>query len=90
VPAAGGDETELLGPNSMLEFTVAKNGVYLVDSQTAPSLKFLDIQTRLLRKIGSIPGPFISGLAISPDERWLLYTKSESAGSQLMLVENFR
>jgi Tol biopolymer transport system component len=90
VPAAGGDETELLGPNSMMDFTVTKKGVYLVDGQPAPNLKFLDIRTRLLRKIGSLPGPFVSGLAISPDERWLLYSKGEAAGSQLMLVDNFR
>jgi hypothetical protein len=29
-------------------------------------------------------------LAVSPDGRWILYEQFEQAGSELMLVENFR
>jgi hypothetical protein len=31
-----------------------------------------------------------SGVAVSPDGRWILYTPFDQAGSELMLVENFR
>jgi hypothetical protein len=31
-----------------------------------------------------------NGLAISRDERWLLYVQSLKPGSALMLVDNFR
>jgi hypothetical protein len=30
------------------------------------------------------------GVAVSPDGRWILYTQFDQAGSELMLVENFR
>ena len=30
------------------------------------------------------------GVAVSPDDRWILYTQFDQAGSELMLVENFR
>ena len=30
------------------------------------------------------------GVAVSPDDRWVLYTQFDQAGSELMLVENFR
>ncbi len=32
---------------------------------------------------------FIAGLAVSPDEQWLLYAQHKPASSDLMLVENF-
>jgi hypothetical protein len=42
--------------------------------------------TELFRDEGR--GPY--WLAVSPDERWLLYTKNPFWTSELMLVENFR
>ena len=33
---------------------------------------------------------FIYGVAVSPDGRWILYTPFDQAGSELMLLENFR
>jgi hypothetical protein len=31
-----------------------------------------------------------SAISVSPDERWILYTQIDQAGSNLVLVENFR
>jgi hypothetical protein len=36
------------------------------------------------------PVPFLAGLAVSPDERWVLYTQEDQRSSDIMLVENFR
>jgi hypothetical protein len=55
----------------------------------ANALKFLDYGTGSIKVLGILPGHVVHGLAISPDEHWLLYAKNESAGSQLMLLERF-
>jgi Tol biopolymer transport system component len=31
-----------------------------------------------------------SALSVSPDGRWILYTQVDQAGSDLILVDNFR
>jgi hypothetical protein len=36
------------------------------------------------------PVPFLPGMAVSPDERWVLYTQEDQRSSDIMLVENFR
>jgi hypothetical protein len=38
----------------------------------------------------TIPRPAIFGLALSPDERLILYGRRDEVGSDLMLVESFR
>ena len=85
----GGDEVELaqLGPES--QFTLGKNGAYL-NSRDSNTLKFLDYRTGSIKLLGTLPGTFGPGLAVSPDGRWLLFGRGESEGSQLMLVDKFR
>jgi Tol biopolymer transport system component len=89
VPVTGGEEVQLaeLGPEA--QFTLGKHGVYFLQSIYANTLKFLDYQTRSIKVVGTLPGPMIHGLAVSPDEHWLIYAKSDSGGSQLRLVEKF-
>jgi Tol biopolymer transport system component len=98
VPVDGGEETQLieLGPQSNStgvggsHFTLGKHGVYFFDSIETETLRFMNYETRSTKVLGTLPGPIVHGFTVSPDERWLLYAKSDSAGSQLRLVENFR
>lgn len=98
VPVEGGEETQLveLGPQSNStavggsHFTLGNHGVYFFDSVEANTLKFMDYGTRSIKVLGTLPGPIMHGFAVSPDEHWLLYTKVDSAASQLMLVDNFK
>jgi Tol biopolymer transport system component/DNA-binding winged helix-turn-helix (wHTH) protein len=89
VPATAGEEVQLaeLGPKA--QFTLGKHGIYFLDSMYANTLKFMDYRTGSIKVAGTLPGPMIHGITVSPDERWLLYAKSDSAGSQLRLVEKF-
>ena len=56
----------------------------------ANTLKFLDYGAGSIKVLGTLPDPVVHGLAVSPDEHWLLFVKGESGGSHLMLVERFR
>jgi hypothetical protein len=89
VPVTGGDEVQLVELRPEAQFTLGMHGVYFLQSISASTLKFLDYRTRSIKVIGKLPGPMIHGLAVSPDEHWLLYAKSDSAGGQLRLVEKF-
>jgi hypothetical protein len=52
-------------------------------------IEFLSYADQKRRIIASIEQEVYQGLAISPDERWLLYAPNEPGGSNVMLVENF-
>jgi hypothetical protein len=53
----------------------------------------LDLRTSRIRKIYTFDRPpdvWEGGLSVSPDSKWLLYSRIDEAASDLMLVENFR
>jgi hypothetical protein len=60
--------------------------------EEGPSIRLLDLATRQTTDVVSLgPGTSPSiGLNVSPDGRWILFTRQDRAGSDLMLVENFR
>lgn len=92
VPANGGEETEVLALKSSAEFRLGTHGAYFIGTAAPATLKYLDFATGAVKTLGTLPGPvhLATGLAVSPDEHWLLYGKGEVEGSQLMLVEKFR
>jgi Tol biopolymer transport system component len=53
-------------------------------------LCFYDFATRQSRTLFQIDGPIYLGLTVSPDGKSFLFTKSAAAGSDLMVIENFR
>jgi hypothetical protein len=59
--------------------------------RSAHTIEFFDFvsgrTTEVLRQIGRSNYQHV---AVSPDERWILYTESPEWQSELMLVENFR
>jgi hypothetical protein len=65
-----------------------KSGALLV----CDTSKFFSFENHLVKKIGTLEkdihshGP--TGMSISPDGRWLLYTTVPSVEADLMLVDN--
>jgi hypothetical protein len=82
----------VLAAKGEMQFRLGMHGAYFVDLGAPRTVKYLNFTTGVTKAIGVLPEAVHSqtGLAISPDERRLLYGKSQLEGSQLMLVEGFR
>jgi serine/threonine protein kinase/Tol biopolymer transport system component len=94
VPVDGGEETQVLeGPLSFsFNFVVVEDGIYFVSASGWPApgvLHFFNFATGALKPVVTIR-LWMLGLTISPDRRSILYSQIDQAGSDLMLVENFR
>jgi Tol biopolymer transport system component/predicted Ser/Thr protein kinase len=98
IPVQGGQATKVLeGLSNYLNLAIVDSGVYFVPSRNTAagsSLQFLSFATNKVRPVANFEKPLDlnsqGGLAASPDGRWILYTQVDQAGSELMLVENFR
>jgi Tol biopolymer transport system component/serine/threonine protein kinase len=98
VPAEGGQATKLVDSLSThLNLAIVDGGIYFVPTQdtgSGSSIRFLDFTTNQIKPVASFEKPLSAGeqggLAFSPDGRWILCTQVDQAGSELILVENFR
>ncbi len=92
-PVRGSGETVLSQSMHWLNFAPAKHGLYFVEGSARPAvLKLLDPRALSTQFVATVPAPLGLGgeIAISPDERWMLYERVDRVGSELMLIENFR
>jgi hypothetical protein len=83
--------------STYLNLALVDNGVYFVpvrERGRGSFLQFLSFATNRIKPVASFEKPLdvgsLGGLAVSADGKWILYTQVEQAGSELMLVENFR
>jgi hypothetical protein len=64
------------------------------ETPSSSAVNFFSFSTgRVERRVATLEraikqGP--PGLTVSPDGRWLLYTRIDQSGSDIMLMENFR
>ena len=68
---------------------MARRGTIAV-SHCIRGIRFYEFATRKIQKLLTIERPVHLAIAVSPDGRTILYTQLDEAGSDLMLVENFR
>ena len=94
IPRSGGKEEPVLNNLSYASnFVVVEGGIYFVagkDAQSGISIDFFDFATGRTKSLLRIQKPWSYGMAISPDRQSLLLSLLDPAGSNLMLVENFR
>ncbi len=73
-------------------FAVTKQGIYFI--RRAPDagavIGFMSFSSRMRVDLASLKSPVGMGLAVSPDERSILYTQFDRADSDLFLVDNFK
>ena len=105
VPVEGGDEIPIFDAfpqESATAWAVADQEIYFIapvrqNADTRSSIKYV-IESFSLANRRTVPfaalekDPDLEGpsLAISPDERWILYSQIDQSGSDIMLMENFR
>jgi hypothetical protein len=56
-------------------------------------VQFYSFKTRKINQVGTVEGALsadYSGISVSPDGRWLLYSCITDINSDLMMVEHFR
>jgi hypothetical protein len=59
-------------------------------SERGHSFHFLNFATGQVQTFGSMTRQTFNGMTISADGRWLAYVQQDHAGSDIVLVENFR
>jgi hypothetical protein len=97
IPVNGGVEEPVLQGISdmgMTPWAVVKSGIYFIrDNSGSPVLEFYDFSTKKISHIKDVPdvdSVLFTSIEIDPDEKYLLYSKSEPNKSDIILVENFR
>ncbi len=93
MPVAEGVETQV-GPAVYLRsFAIAEQGIYFIPPPKPDgrsSIEFLGFTSGASKTVVPLTRPTLFGLAVSPDNRFLIYTQFDQAGSDLLLIENFR
>jgi Tol biopolymer transport system component len=97
VPVAGGQQRLILNSVAGVNWTVTPNGIYYFDFAVphgAPKLvKFYSFRAARSNQVGAVEATVsvdFSGISITPDGRWMLYSHEARATSDLMLLEGFR
>jgi Tol biopolymer transport system component/DNA-binding winged helix-turn-helix (wHTH) protein len=92
IPVDGGAPAKVMDSVRGRVFTATQKGIYF---RAGPSfeLRYFDFASNAVRVVANIGAlesrPNDWGSAISPDWRWVLYSREENSGTNLMLVENF-
>ncbi len=93
MPVEGGDEVLLVPELFRYNFAVTEGGIYY-DTMNAPDrpsvIEYLDFAGGKVTRLFTLTRPVDLGLAVSPDLRYVLFSQTDFAGSDLMLVENFK
>ena len=93
MPVSGGEESQVLPSVVFRAFSVVTDGIYFIPAPGADGksyIQFLSFATGKVKSVAPISGPPHEGLSVSPDGRSLLFSQYDEAGSDLMLVENFK
>jgi len=70
-------------------WALSLDGIYFVPAEAPRSLRYYDFASKQIRPIFELDN-FYSGLSVSPDGRWILYSQESDVNSDIMLVDHFR
>jgi Tol biopolymer transport system component/tRNA A-37 threonylcarbamoyl transferase component Bud32 len=93
MPVEGGPEIQVVKAIWRYNFAVTGKGIYYTPPRSvngSSSVQFFDFATGTTTEIAKIEKTVDLGLAVSPDEREVLFAQIDVSGTNLMLIENFR
>jgi Tol biopolymer transport system component len=92
-PLSGGPERQVLPWVVLKSFVSVEDGIYYIgargDDRKYP-LEFFEFSSNTSRLLTRINDFVVQGLSVSPDRKTILFSKSVSNGSNLMMIENFQ
>ena len=92
LPGQPGTESEVDGLPRLSDadlWTLSPGGIYFVPAEAPRSLRYFDFASRQIRPIFEVDKDFGSGLSVSPDGRWILYSQVGDVTGDIMLVDHF-
>ena len=92
MPAGGGEEVQVVpGVASSDLFCVTSKGVYFAPAGPgANTIQFLDAASGKVTTLATPDKPLDAGLAVSPDDAYVVWSQGDRETVNLMLVEGFR
>ncbi len=93
MPVQEGVESKVLESVYATNYTIGNRGIYFVAmpdmGRNISQIRFFRFATGEISTMATIQGIPAWGLSVSPGEEYLLYSKVDQSGSDLMLVEDF-
>ena len=93
MPTGGGEEGPLPGMPHV-EYSAwwvpTAAGIYFIAQGPVPQVRFYDFATRGVKEIANLPGapaPYVGGISVSRDGRYVIYSQIDETASDLMLVD---
>jgi Tol biopolymer transport system component/DNA-binding winged helix-turn-helix (wHTH) protein len=93
LPAQPGTESKVDGMPRIRAaelWTLSRAGIYFVPDEAPRSLRYFDFATGQVRPIFEVDKDFGSGLSVSPDGRWIIYSLLGDENGDIMIVDHFR
>jgi hypothetical protein len=77
--------------NNATLWALSPGGIYFVSAeQPTRSVRYFEFASKQIRSIFKVDHDFGTGLSLSPDGRWMIYSQVDDVGSDIMLVDHFR
>ena len=71
-------------------WTVVSGGIYYTPAESPKSIYYFDFKAKRAHEIFKVDKDFGSGLSVSGDGHWILYSQVDEEKSDIMLVEHLR
>ena len=93
VPSSGdpGQEEEIVvdAKVPLAEWSLIEDGIAFLN-ETTENFEFFDFASGETTPFASIKKTMWTGVSLSPDGRWFLYTQNDAPGGDIVMLENFR